>query len=46
MFQQMGITAVQGGAADDIHTNKPVAGLGAFAEPRRNASPACWWMAT
>ncbi|HKE22243.1 MAG TPA: hypothetical protein VKB88_07615 [Bryobacteraceae bacterium] len=26
MFQQMGITAVQGGAAGDLHTNKPAAG--------------------
>jgi hypothetical protein len=26
MFQQMGINAVQGGAAGDLHTNKPAAG--------------------
>jgi hypothetical protein len=26
MFQQMGISAVQGGAAGDLHTNKPAAG--------------------
>ena len=26
MFQQMGVNAVQGGAANDIHSNKPAAG--------------------
>jgi hypothetical protein len=42
MFQQMGVNAVQGGAANDIHNNKPAAGWEHSLNPGESIAGVLW----